>query len=115
MTVTLAQNLARQSAKALPAFQILDGDPNNPLHPEGEPTTPAITCDVITLEACAQKPPIPSLPATRDDLNRLAHDAIPLEKSLLVLVGDKSLILEQTKDLPLPKPVEMTVAGEQER
>jgi hypothetical protein len=50
---------------------------------------------------------------TKDDLNRIAKPAIPLEKGLLVLVGDKSLILQQTKNLPLPKPVEMTVAGEE--
>ena len=41
--------------------------------------------------------------------------ARPLEKGLLVLVGDKSLILQQTKDLPLPKPVEMTAGGKEKR
>ena len=46
------------------------------------------------------------------DLNRMAYDAVPLEQSVLVLVGDKGAILEQINDLDLPEPVELTVQGE---
>jgi len=49
---------------------------------------------------------------TDGDLNRLAYDAVPLEQSVLVLVGDKGRILEQIKELDLPEPIELTVAGE---
>lgn len=49
---------------------------------------------------------------TTDDLNKLAHNAVPLEQALLVLVGDKKLILEEIKDLDLPAPIELTVAGD---
>jgi len=44
-------------------------------------------------------------------LNRLAYNAVPLEKAVLVLVGDKATILKQLKGLDLPKPVEMTPEG----
>ncbi len=47
-----------------------------------------------------------------DDLNRLAYNAVPQEKGLLVLVGDKSLILEQLKGLDLPVPIELTPDGD---
>ncbi len=46
------------------------------------------------------------------DLNALAKDAIPLEKGVLVLVGDRGLILEQTKDLGLPAPLEVDPRSE---
>ncbi len=49
---------------------------------------------------------------TDADLNRLAHNAIPLEKALLVLVGDKKEILKQLDGLDLPTPVESTVTGD---
>ena len=49
---------------------------------------------------------------TAPDLNRLAPRAVPLDQSVLVLVGDKKLILDQIKDLPLPAPVELTPAGD---
>lgn len=49
---------------------------------------------------------------TDADLNKLAHDAVPLERALLVLVGDKKQIMEQIRDLKLPAPVELTVTGE---
>ena len=49
---------------------------------------------------------------TETDLNRLAYNAVPLEKSLLVLVGDKGQIMEQLKGLDLPEPVELTVTGD---
>lgn len=42
--------------------------------------------------------------ATAADLNALAAAAVPLERSVLVLVGDRSLILEQIKGLDLPAP-----------
>ena len=45
----------------------------------------------------------------KSDLNRLTYGAVPLEKGLLVLVGDKKLVLEQLKGLELPTPVELTV------
>ncbi len=46
------------------------------------------------------------------DLNRLAYDAIPLEQSVLVLVGDRDRILSQIGDLGLPEPVELTPSGD---
>ncbi len=49
---------------------------------------------------------------TETDLNRLAYNAVPLEKCLLVLVGDKRQIIEQLKGLDLPEPVELTVTGD---
>jgi predicted Zn-dependent peptidase len=49
---------------------------------------------------------------TETDLNRLAHDAVPLEQGLLVLVGDKGQILPQLGELDLPTPIELTVTGE---
>ncbi len=49
---------------------------------------------------------------TDGDLNRMAYDAVPLEQSVLVLVGDKGVILKQIKGLDLPEPVELTVTGE---
>ncbi len=50
--------------------------------------------------------------ATEADLNGLAPAALPLDKALLVLVGDKATILEQIKDLDLPEPEELTVTGD---
>jgi predicted Zn-dependent peptidase len=47
-----------------------------------------------------------------DALNALAHDAIPLERGVLVLVGDKEVVLEQIKGLGLPEPVEVDARGE---
>lgn len=38
------------------------------------------------------------------DLNPLAKQAVPLDRAVLVLVGDKDLILKQIEGLPLPKP-----------
>lgn len=46
------------------------------------------------------------------DLNTLAPAALPLDQSVLVLVGDKRLIMDQIKDLGLPTPVELTPEGE---
>lgn len=48
------------------------------------------------------------------DLNALTKTAVPAgtgEKGVLVLVGDKALILEQIKDLKLPTPVEFDGEG----
>ncbi len=45
-------------------------------------------------------------------LNVAAKTAIPLESGVLVLVGDKRLILEQIKDLKLPEPIEVNVRGD---
>lgn len=42
-------------------------------------------------------------------LNRQAPSAIPVERGVLVLVGDKKTILEQIKDLNLQTPVEMDI------
>lgn len=50
---------------------------------------------------------------SESDLNPLARPAIALENAVLVLVGDKKLISEQLKNLPLPAAVEMTVTGDQ--
>lgn len=49
---------------------------------------------------------------TDTDLNRMAYEAVPVDKSVLVLVGDKKTILEQVKDLDLPKPIELTTSGD---
>jgi len=45
-------------------------------------------------------------------LSALAENAVPLDSGVLVLVGDKKLILEQIKDLKLPAPKELTVRGD---
>jgi len=45
-------------------------------------------------------------------LSALAKNAAPFESGVLILVGDKKLILEQIKDLKLPAPKELTVRGE---
>ncbi|MCB9854512.1 MAG: insulinase family protein [Phycisphaerales bacterium] len=50
--------------------------------------------------------------ASQGDLNTLAKTAIPLDKALLVLVGDKDLILKQLDGLGLPSPIELNVRGE---
>jgi predicted Zn-dependent peptidase len=50
--------------------------------------------------------------ATADELNALTREAVPLDRAVLVLVGDKGLILKQLKDLGLPEPREVTAAGE---
>jgi len=39
-----------------------------------------------------------------EEMNALAKDAFPVEKALIVLVGDKGEILRQIKDLGLPEP-----------
>lgn len=49
---------------------------------------------------------------TAADLNALAKDALPFGKGLLLLVGDKGVILEQIKDLGLPAPAEHTPEGD---
>jgi len=41
-----------------------------------------------------------------DLLNRFANDAIPLERAVLVLVGDKAEILKQYEGLGLPTPID---------
>jgi predicted Zn-dependent peptidase len=41
------------------------------------------------------------------DLNTLAKSALPLDKGLLVLVGDKATILKQLEGLGLPTPIEV--------
>jgi predicted Zn-dependent peptidase len=48
---------------------------------------------------------------TEADLNLLAYNAVPLQQGLLVLVGDKKLILEQLSGLELPTPIELTITG----
>lgn len=45
-------------------------------------------------------------------LNALAKKAFPLDAGVLVLVGDKGLILKQIEGLGLPKPVELSAEGE---
>lgn len=49
---------------------------------------------------------------TSDQLNKMANDAIALEKSVLVLVGDKAAILPQLDGLGLPKPQEYSPEGD---
>ena len=50
--------------------------------------------------------------ASAQDLNTVAGSAVPLNRGVLVLVGDKAKILDQIKDLRLPSPIEMTAGGE---
>jgi len=50
---------------------------------------------------------------TRDDLNGVAGQAVPLENGLLLLVGDKAQILPQLEGLGLPTPIELSVEGNQ--
>jgi len=50
--------------------------------------------------------------ASAAGLNGIAKDAIPLEQGVLVLVGDKKLILDQIKDLGLPAPTEVSPEGD---
>jgi predicted Zn-dependent peptidase len=45
-------------------------------------------------------------------VNASAKDALQLDHGVLVLVGDKTLILSQIKDLGLPTPVEVDAQGE---
>jgi zinc protease len=45
-------------------------------------------------------------------LNKAAKQALDLDRSVLVLVGDKKLILEQIKGLGLPAPTELDADGE---
>jgi Predicted Zn-dependent peptidases len=45
-------------------------------------------------------------------LNKIAGPALPIDRGVLVLVGDKALILDQIKDLGLPAPEEYTIQGE---
>jgi predicted Zn-dependent peptidase len=50
---------------------------------------------------------------TAAELNEAAKTALATEPAVLVLVGDKRLILEQLKSVPgLPEPVESTPEGE---
>lgn len=46
-----------------------------------------------------------------DELNKLANAAVPLEQGVLVLVGDRGLILEQIKSLGLPTPQDVDARG----
>lgn len=50
--------------------------------------------------------------ASQSGLNALAMKALPLEQSLLVLVGDKKVILKQLEGLDLPTPTELNVRGD---
>jgi predicted Zn-dependent peptidase len=49
---------------------------------------------------------------TAEELNKLAPQVLPIETGVLVLVGDKQLILAAVKEAGLPTPVEYTVQGE---
>ena len=49
---------------------------------------------------------------SESDLNGLAKKAIPLEEALLVLVGDKKVIMKQLEGLGLPTPTELDVRGD---
>ena len=50
--------------------------------------------------------------ATATDLNALAPRAMPLDAGVLVLVGDRGVIVEELKGLPLPAPIEYTPEGD---
>ena len=49
---------------------------------------------------------------TAAELNALAKKAVNLDGGVLVLVGDKKLILEQIKDLKLASPTEYSPLGD---
>lgn len=49
---------------------------------------------------------------TAPELNAMSKAAIPIDQGVLVLVGDKKLILEQIKELKLPSPVEVDPLGQ---
>ncbi|HEY2894296.1 MAG TPA: insulinase family protein, partial [Pirellulales bacterium] len=49
--------------------------------------------------------------AEASELNKMANAAIPLEKGVLVLVGDRDLIHAQIKDMGLPQPIELDTRG----
>ena len=49
---------------------------------------------------------------TAAELNALAKKAVNLDGGVLVLVGDKKLILEQLKDLKLSTPTEYSPLGD---
>ncbi|MGE5609980.1 MAG: M16 family metallopeptidase, partial [Bacillota bacterium] len=51
-------------------------------------------------------------PISTTRLNELAGAAIPLDRALLVLVGDKQVIEAQIKGLGLPTAMELTASGE---
>ncbi len=53
-----------------------------------------------------------AMKVTAPELNAAGNASIPLEKGVLVLVGDKKLILDQIKDLKLPPPIEYTPEGD---
>ena len=48
---------------------------------------------------------------TAEDLNRIAAESVRMNEAVLVLVGDKALIMDQIKDLGLPMPTEFDVFG----
>lgn len=48
---------------------------------------------------------------TAAEINKLAKEAVAMEKGVLVLVGDRATILEQIKDLGLPEPVTVDARG----
>jgi zinc protease len=50
--------------------------------------------------------------ANAASLNRLAKIAIPYDRGVLVLVGDRDSILAQMEGLDLPRPIERTVRGD---
>lgn len=50
-----------------------------------------------------------------EGLNQAAAAAVTLDRGVLILVGDKALIMEHLKDLPLPAPIEVDVYGSQNR
>lgn len=52
---------------------------------------------------------------TTDALNQAATAAVTLDRGVLVLVGDKGLLLEHLKGLPLPAPILVDVHGSQNR
>ena len=72
----------------------------------GEPLENDLPFDTVTRDLEAMKS------VTAADLNALAKAAIPFDRGLLILVGDKGVILEQLKGLNLPAPVEYTPEGE---
>ncbi|MBI4879751.1 MAG: hypothetical protein HY812_08850, partial [Planctomycetes bacterium] len=52
---------------------------------------------------------------TAEQANALAKEAIPLERGVLVLVGDAALIREQARAAGLPEPIQVDADGEEVR
>jgi predicted Zn-dependent peptidase len=76
-----------------------------PLNAAAERLAQGLTYDTVAADFAS----LDSITAA--ELNLATRDATPLERGLLLLIGDKAEILEQIKDLGLPAPIELTPEG----